>query len=61
MFDEDTPRKKATHEIGVDLSTLSLEELAERIDLLRAEIARIEQAIAAKRSSAEIAASFFRR
>lgn len=59
--DEDAPRKKLRHGIGEDLSSLSLDELAERIALLRDEIARIEAAIAAKRASADVAASFFRR
>ena len=32
--DDDKPRKKITHEIGQDLSLLSVEELTERIALL---------------------------
>ncbi len=32
--DDDRPRKKITHEIGQDLSLLSVEELNERIALL---------------------------
>ena len=59
--EEDAPKKKLSHELGEDLSTLSLDELAERIDLLKQEIVRIEEAIAAKRASAEVAASFFKR
>ena len=59
--DEDAPRKTLKHAIGEDLSMLSLDELAERIDLLRAEIGRIEAAITAKKASAEVAASFFKR
>ncbi len=59
--DDDTPKKKRVHEIGEDLSTLSLDELADRIALLRDEIARIEAAIAAKRASADVAANFFKR
>ncbi len=59
--DEDAPRKKLRHEIGEDLSALSLDELAERIQLLQDEIARIEEAIATKRASADVAASFFKR
>ena len=34
--DDDRPRKKITHEIGQDLSLLSVEELTERIALLNA-------------------------
>ncbi len=59
--DEDAPRKKLKHDIGEDLSMLSLDELAERIALLQTEIARIEAAIAAKKASAEVAASLFKR
>jgi uncharacterized small protein (DUF1192 family) len=59
--DEDAPRKKLRHEIGEDLSTLSLDELGERIALLQAEIGRIEAAISAKKASADVAASFFKR
>jgi uncharacterized small protein (DUF1192 family) len=59
--DEDLPKKRKAHEIGEELAALSLDELAERIALLRAEIARIEAAIIAKRASAEVAASFFKR
>jgi uncharacterized small protein (DUF1192 family) len=62
MFDdEDKPRKKIAHTLGEDLAKLSLDELAVRVALLRAEIERIEAAAAAKRSSAEVAASFFKR
>jgi uncharacterized small protein (DUF1192 family) len=59
--DEDKPKKKIAHELGEDLAKLSLDELAARVALLRAEIERIEAAAAAKRSSAEVAASFFKR
>ena len=62
LFDEEVSRKKpAPHAVGEDLSTLSLDELEERVALLKAEIARIEEAAKAKRSSAEIADSFFKR
>jgi uncharacterized small protein (DUF1192 family) len=59
--DEDKPKKKIAHELGEDLAKLSLDDLAARVALLRAEIERIEAAAAAKRSSAEVAASFFKR
>ena len=44
--DDDRPRKKISHEIGQDLSLLSVEELTERIALLNAEIERLQQAAA---------------
>jgi len=59
--EEDLPRKRKVHEIGEDLTKLSVDELTDRIAHLRAEIERLEAAIAAKRSSADIAASFFKR
>jgi uncharacterized small protein (DUF1192 family) len=47
--------------LGEDLATLSLEELEERIGLLKTEIERIEAALRQKRASADVAASFFKR
>jgi uncharacterized small protein (DUF1192 family) len=58
--DDDRPRKKIGHEIGQDLSLLSLEELTERIALLRSEIERLEAASTKKRASKDAAASFFK-
>ena len=58
--DDDRPRKKISHEIGQDLSLLSVEELAERIALLRGEIERLEAASAKKRASKDAASSFFK-
>ena len=56
--DDDRPRKKISHEIGQDLSLLSLEELNERVALLTAEIERLQQAATKKRASTDAAASF---
>jgi uncharacterized small protein (DUF1192 family) len=58
--DEDRPRKKISHEIGQDLSLLSVEELGERIALLASEIERLTQAQTKKRASREAANSFFK-
>jgi uncharacterized small protein (DUF1192 family) len=60
MDDDDRPRKKITHEIGQDLSLLSVEELNERIALLNAEIARLQEAMTKKRASKDTANSFFK-
>ena len=60
IFDEEPPKKKRAHEIGEDLAKLSLDELAARIELLKAEIARIEETAAAKKKSAEVAKGFFK-
>jgi uncharacterized small protein (DUF1192 family) len=58
--DDDRPRKKITHEIGQDLSLLSVEELTERIALLNSEIERLQQAAAKKRASKDVANSIFK-
>jgi len=59
--DEPPKKKKAGHELGEDLSTLSLNELEDRIRLLKTEIERMENVIRSKRASADVAASFFKR
>ena len=58
--DDDKPRKKVSHEIGQDLSLLSVEELNERIVLLTSEIERLQAAATKKRASKEAANSFFK-
>ena len=58
--DDDRPRKKITHEIGQDLSLLSVEELGERIALLTSEIERLQQAMTKKRASKDAANAFFK-
>ena len=58
--EDDRPRKKITHEIGQELSLLSVEELAERIALMTSEIERLQAAMAKKRASKDAANSFFR-
>jgi uncharacterized small protein (DUF1192 family) len=59
--DEDRPKKKLAHEIGQDLALLSVEELRERIGLLRDEIARLEAAMNAKQAQRSAADQFFKR
>ncbi len=58
--DDDRPRKKIGHEIGQDLSLLSVEELDQRIALLMSEIERLRQAAAKKRASKDAANSLFK-
>jgi len=58
--DDDRPRKKISHEIGQDLSLLSVEELTERVTLLQSEIARLEEAATKKRASRAAANSIFK-
>jgi uncharacterized small protein (DUF1192 family) len=61
IIDDELPKKKPVHEIGQDLSLLSVEELAERIAALKAEIARLEASMAAKQASRTSADQFFKR
>ena len=59
--DDDRPKKKISHEIGQDLSLLSVKELDERIDLLRSEIARLEADRKGKQASRQTADQFFKK
>jgi len=60
IADDDKPRKKVSHEIGQDLSLLSVEELSERVALLTSEIERLQAALTKKRASKDAANSFFK-
>ncbi|HUC49681.1 MAG TPA: DUF1192 domain-containing protein [Xanthobacteraceae bacterium] len=60
-FDEDAPKKKLAHEIGQDLTLLSAGELADRIAMLKGEIARLEADIAKKRAVKSAADQFFKK
>jgi uncharacterized small protein (DUF1192 family) len=61
VFDDDRPVRKITHEIGQDISLLSVDELKMRIELLKSEILRLEAEIVAKGASRAAADSFFKR
>ncbi len=58
--EEDRPRKKTTHDIGQDLSMLSVEDLAERIEALKAEIGRLTTALTMKRATRDAADKLFK-
>jgi uncharacterized small protein (DUF1192 family) len=58
---DELPKKKISHEIGQDLSLLSVGELAERVELLTNEVARLEAEMATKRASQKAADSFFKK
>ena len=59
--DDDKPKKKVTHEIGQDLTHLSVDELAQRVQLLHDEINRLEADMTGKRASRSAADQFFKR
>jgi uncharacterized small protein (DUF1192 family) len=61
-FDEDNrPKSKPVHEIGQDLSALSVEELTERIAFLNGEVDRLQAALEKKHASRSAADQFFKR
>jgi len=59
--EEDRPKKKLVHEIGQDLALLSVEELRDRVALLKEEIARLEASVASKQASRSTADQFFKK
>jgi uncharacterized small protein (DUF1192 family) len=59
--EDDRPKKKIAHEIGQNLTLLSVGELAERIALLKEEIARLEADINGKQASKSAADLFFKK
>ena len=58
--EDDRPPKKIAHEIGQDLALLSVEELTDRIALLKTEIGRLDAALTGKRASRDAANQFFK-
>lgn len=62
MFEDDaSPRPKVVHQIGQDLSLLSIEELEERIVLLQAEISRLTETRTGKVKIQAAADALFKR
>jgi uncharacterized small protein (DUF1192 family) len=59
--DDDRPKKKISHEIGQELTLLSVGELTERVALLKEEIARLEANMAGKQASKSAADQFFKK
>ncbi|MFF2322162.1 DUF1192 domain-containing protein [Agrobacterium sp. NPDC058088] len=60
LFDDDRPQKPVAHEIGSDLSLLSVDELSNRIELLQAEIGRLEEEKKRKSAGRLAAENLFR-
>jgi uncharacterized small protein (DUF1192 family) len=61
LFDDDRPLKKPQHELGCDLSMLSVDELQKRIGMLTDEIARLQAEIEKKTASKSAAANLFKK
>ncbi|MBS9722614.1 DUF1192 domain-containing protein [Tianweitania sp. BSSL-BM11] len=61
IFDDEPVKRAKAHEIGQDLSLLSVGELKERIGTLKAEIERIQGAIDEKDETKSAAEALFRR
>lgn len=61
MDEEPLRPKRKVHELGEDLSLLSVEELRERVLALKAEIERLEGTIRTKEATKNVAEGFFRR
>jgi uncharacterized small protein (DUF1192 family) len=59
--EDDRPKKKIAHEIGQDLTLLSVKEIDERVTLLKEEIARLEADKAKKQATRSAADQFFKR
>jgi uncharacterized small protein (DUF1192 family) len=58
--EDDRPRPKVIHQLGQDLSLLSVDDLNERIASLQAEVKRLEVEMMKKRASRDAAANFFK-
>lgn len=59
-MDDDDRKKPVSHEVGMPIDTMSVDELGQRIALLEAEIARLRQAIEARQKSRSAADSLFK-
>ena len=60
LFEDDRPKRKIAHEIGQDISLLSVSDLEERIGILKDEITRLEADKAQKNTSRSAAHALFR-
>ncbi len=60
FLDDDRPKKKLAHEIGQDVSLVSVAELEERIALLEAEVGRLRTEVGKRNASRSIADAVFK-
>ncbi len=59
MDEEQRQKPKSVHEIGQILDELSIQELEDRIALLKIEIERLQAATSRKRQALDVAVSIF--
>ena len=59
-WEDARPKKKPAHELGADLTVLSVKELEEYIAVLAAERQRVETMLATKKASQQAAHSAFK-
>lgn len=59
-MDGEEIRKPKTHEVGMNIDTMSVEELTDRIALLEGEIVRLRKAIDARGATRQAADAIFK-
>lgn len=59
-MDDESSKNQLSHEVGMPLDAMSIDELQKRISLLGAEIVRVEAAIELKSASRVVADSVFK-
>lgn len=59
-MDDDVAKVTRTHDIGMELDALSIDELEQRIEALKEEIERLERAISDKSASRSAADAVFK-
>jgi len=60
MFDDEVRKVPKGHEVGMPIDSMSVDELQERIAMLRAEILRLETAVSARQQTRAVADSIFK-
>jgi uncharacterized small protein (DUF1192 family) len=60
MFDDEERKVPKGHEVGMPIDSMGVGELRERIEMLRAEILRLETAVAARQQTRAVADSLFK-
>lgn len=61
IFDEGERKPAAPHQLGQDLSLLSVDELKHRITLLQDEVSRLEREVESKGATKNAAEALFHR